>query len=380
MRSITRRQFLSTGIAATLTARSTFAQQSSHLLLVGTQTAGTSKGIYAYSFQNGELTGQSLAAEAESPTFLALSPNGRILIAANEVSTYEGKSSGAVSTFTLDHATNRLAKINETASLGPGPCHVAFDRTGRCAFVANYGGGSAASFSVAPSGQLSPAVSFFQYTGSGSDPARQKGPHAHRVTVSPDNRFLMVNDLGLDVIHIYRLDAATAKLTPSEPAVWRANPGAGPRALQFHPNGRFAYCVTEMASAVVVLKWDARPGVLETVQEVVMRPSDFQGTTAGDDIVIDREGRFAYAADRFDDIIATFSISTADGKLTLVNRTSCGGKVPRHLTLDPSGRWLLVANQASDNIAVLARDPKTGLLSESGKSVPLSKPQCLVFA
>jgi 6-phosphogluconolactonase len=135
-----------------------------------------------------------------------------------------------------------------------------------------------------------------------------------------------------------------------------------------------------MASAVLVLKWDARPGVLETVQEVVMRPPDFQGTTAGDDIVIDREARFAYAADRFDDIIATFSISSADGKLTLVKRTPCGGKVPRHLTLDPSGRWLLVANQASDNIAVLARDPKTGLLSESGKSVPLSKPQCLVFA
>jgi 6-phosphogluconolactonase len=380
MRQVTRRQFLSTSIAAALTARSTFAQQSPHLLLVGTQTMGTSKGIYAYSFQNGELTAQSLAAEADSPTFLALSPNGRILIAANEVSTYEGKSSGAVSTFTLDHATNRLAKINKTASLGPGPCHVAFDRTGRCAFVANYGGGSAASFSVGPDGRLSSAVSFFQYSGEGPDKARQKGPHAHRVTVSPDNRFLLVNDLGLDVIHIYRLDAATAKLTPSEPAVWRANPGAGPRALQFHPNGRFAYCVTEMASAVVVLKWDARPGVLETVQEVVMRPPDFQGTTAGDDIVIDRDGRFAYAADRFDDIIATFSISSADGKLTLVNRTSCGGKVPRHLTLDPSGRWLLVANQASDNIAVLARDPKTGLLTESGKSVPLSKPQCLVFA
>ena len=379
MHPFTRRQFLFTGAGAMLTARSTFAQQSLHLLLVGTQTIGTSKGIYAYSFQNGELTGQSLAAEADSPTFLALSPSLRFLIAANEISSYEGKSSGAVSTFALDRATNRLTKINETASLGSGPCHVAFDHIGRCAFVANYGGGSAASFSVTSSGQISPAVSFFQYTGSGSDPARQKGPHAHRVTVSPDNRFLLVNDLGLDVIHIYRLDAATAKLTPNEPAVWKANPGAGPRALQFHPNGRIAYCVTEMASSVAVLRWDARPGVLETVQEVAIRPPDFSGTTAGDDIVIDREGRFAYAADRFDDIVATFSISPSDGKLTLLNRTSCGGKVPRHLALDPSGRWLLVANQASDNIAVLARDPKTGQLT-AGQSFSLSKPQCFVFA
>jgi 6-phosphogluconolactonase len=379
MRQVTRRQFLSSSIAATLTARSTFAQQSSHLLLVGTQTTGASKGIYAYSFQNQELTGQSLAAEADSPTFLARSPNGRILIAANEVSTYEGKSSGAVSTFTLDHATNRVTKINETASRGPGPCHVAFDHTGRCAFVANYGGGSAASFSVTPGGHLSPAVSFFQYTGSGPDPARQKSPHAHRVTVSPDNRFLLVNDLGLDAIHIYRLDAGTAKLTLNDPPAWRSAAGAGPRALQFHPNGKFAYCVTEMTSTVVVLRWNAQPGVLETVQEVAMRPPDFQGVTAGDDIVIDREGRFAYAADRFDDIIVTFAISPDSGTLTLLNRTSCGGKVPRHLTLDPSGRWLLVANQASDNISVLARDPRTGQLT-AGKSVPLSKPQCLVFA
>ena len=379
MHPITRRQFLFTSVGTMLTARSTFAQQSSDLLLVGTQTTGTSKGIYAYSFQNGELTGQSLAAETDSPTFLALSPNGRILIAANEISTYEGKSSGAVSTFTLDHATNRLTKINETASLGSGPCHVAFDHTGRSAFVANYGGGSAASFSVDPSGHLSPAVAFFQYTGSGSDPARQKGPHAHRVTVSPDNRFLLVNDLGLDVIHIYKLDAVTAKLTENEPAVWKSSPGAGPRALRFHPNGKFAYCVTEMSSAVVVLKWDATHGTLETVQEMVIRPPDFQGTTAGDDIVIDREGRFAYAADRFDDIVATFSISPNDGKLTLLNRISCGGKVPRHLALDPSSRWLLVANQASDNIAVLARDSKTGQLT-AGQSFPLSKPQCLVFA
>jgi 6-phosphogluconolactonase len=272
-----------------------------------------------------------------------------------------------------------LIKVNEVASMGGGTCHVAFDPTGRSAFAANYGGGSAASFSVGEDGRLSAAVSFFQYTGGGPDPARQKGPHAHRVTVSPDNRFLLVNDLGLDAIHIYRLDAGTAKLTPNDPAGWRSAPGAGPRALQFHPNGRFAYCVTEMTSSVVVLRWDARPGVLETVQEVVMRPPEFQGTTAGDDIVIDREARFAYATDRFDDIIATFAISPETGRLTLLNRTSCGGKVPRHLTLDPSGRWLLVANQASDNIAVLARDTRSGQLA-AGKSFSLSKPQCLVFA
>jgi 6-phosphogluconolactonase len=384
LKRISRRGFIFGSAALSMVGRQGFAlaeKAGGPLLLVGTQTAATSKGIYAYSFEaaTGELKSLGLAAEADSPTFLALAPNGRTVVVANELDTYEGKKSGAVSTYALDRTNARLSKISEVASQGGGPCHVAFDRTGRLAFAANYGGGSAASFSVAADGQLSPAISFFQYTGQGPDKTRQKGPHAHRVTVSPDNRFLLVNDLGLDVIHIYRLDAATAKLTENEPAVWKSSPGSGPRALQFHPNGKFAYCITEMTSSVVVLRWDARPGVLETVQEVVMRPPDFQGTTAGSDIVIDREAKFAYVADRFDDIIVTFAISPNDGKLTLLNRTSCGGKVPRHLTLDPSGRWLLVANQASDNIAVLARNTRTGQLT-AGKSLPLSKPQCLVFA
>jgi 6-phosphogluconolactonase len=385
LRQINRRGFIFRSAAFSVVGRRGFALAQGvgggRLLLVGTQTSGTSKGVYSYSFDpaTGELGAPGLAAEADNPTFLALAPNGRTVLVANELDTYEGKSSGAVSSYTLDRASARLTKVNEVASRGGGTCHVAFDHTGRAAFAANYGGGSAASFTVGKDGRLSSAVSFLQYTGHGPDASRQKGPHAHRVTVSPDNRFLLVNDLGLDAIHIYRLDSATAQLTQNESPVWRSNPGAGPRALQFHPNGKFAYCVTEMASSVVVLRWDAQPGVFETVQEVVMRPPEFKGVTAGDDIVIDREARFAYATDRFDDIVATFAISPESGRLTLLNRTSCGGKVPRHLTLDPSGRWLLVANQASDNIAVLARDARTGQLA-AGKSFPLSKPQCLVFA
>ena len=385
LKRINRREFIFGSVTLSAVGRRGFSLAEGvgrgRLLLVGTQTAATSKGIYAYSFEaaTGELKSLGLAAEADNPTFLALAPNGRTVIVANELDTFEGKSSGAVSSYRLDRASARLTKINEVASLGGGTCHVAVDHTGRSAFAANYGGGSAASFSVGADGGLSPAVSFFQYSGQGPDQARQKEPHAHRVTVSPDNRFLLVNDLGLDEIHIYRVDGATAKLTANDPPTWKSAPGAGPRALQFHPNGKFAYCVTEMTSSVVVLRWDAKAGVLEKVQELGMRPPDFLGTTGGADIVIDREARFAYAADRFDDIIATFSLSPTDGTLTLLNRVSCGGKVPRHLALDPSGQWLLVANQVSDNIAVLNRDIKTGLLG-TGKSFRLSKPQCLVFA
>jgi 6-phosphogluconolactonase len=199
------------------------------------------------------------------------------------------------------------------------------------------------------------------------------------VTVSPDNRFVMVNDLGLDVIHIYRLDANTAKLTPNEPATWKAAPGAGPRALQFHPNGRWAYCVTEMKSTVNVLRWNAQTGALGTIQEVPLLPEGYTGETGAADIVFDKAGRFAYVANRLNDFLATFTVSPTDGKLTLLERTSCGGKTPRHLALDKTGRWLLVANQKTDNLAVFARDERTGRLAKDGKNFPLSRPQCLVF-
>jgi 6-phosphogluconolactonase len=386
VQQISRRGFIYGSTALSVTARPWFAQAQRHsgndLLLVGTQTAGTSKGIYAYTFDPaaGDLKQIGLAAEANNPTFLALSPRGDMVFVANELDHYEGKGGGAVSSYALNKKDARLVKIDEVASLGGGTCHVAVDPTGQSVFAANYGGGSAASFSVSNDGHLSPAVSFEQYTGHGPNPDRQQAPHAHRVTVSPNNRFLLVNDLGLDEIHIYHLDAATAKLTPNDPPAWKSAPGSGPRALRFHPRGKWAYCVTEMASTVEVLRWDDHRGTLETIQQVSLKPEGYQGITAGCDIVFDHRARFAYVADRFDDIIVTFAVSPTDGKLTLLHRISCGGKVPRHLALDPTGRWLLVANQASDNISVLARDPSSGLLTDSSKSFPLSKPQCLVFA
>ncbi len=384
MQKLSRRTFVQKASTVSFAAHPLFAAagnlSSDQLLLVGTQTAATSKGIYAYNFNiaTGDLKQIGLATEADNPTFLALAPDGKILYAANELDQFEGKKSGAVSSFTLDRRTAKLSKINQVASLGDGTCHVSVDHTGRCVFAANYGGGSAASF-FAKDGHLSEAVSFLQYEGHG--PAEQQsGPRAHRVTPSPDNRFLLVNDLGLDKIHIYRLDATTAKLTPNNPSEWKGTPGSGPRALRFHPNGKWAYCVNELKSTVNVLRWDKNHGSLETIQEISLLPEGHQGPSAASEIVLDRHARFAYVANRLDDFLVTFAVSANDGKLTLLNRSSCGGKTPRHMALDPSESWLLVANQVSDNIAVIARDKHTGRLAEQTKSFPLSKPQCLVFA
>ncbi len=355
------------------------------MLYIGTQTVApsTSKGIYACEFDSatGKINHLHLAAEAGNPTFLALSPEKRFLFAAHETDEFHGTKSGSVSGYRSHREVAELSPLNEVSAKGAGTCHVTVDNTGRCLFAANYNGGSAASFLISPDGQLSEAVSEFHYTGHGLNPDRQEQAHAHRVTVSPDNRFLLVNDLGLDCIHIYRLDAKTAKLTPNDPPQWKSTPGSGPRALRFHPSGKRAYCITELSSSVIVLDWDAAKGTLHPIQTLSLLPEgEAQGTSTGCEIVFNRAGDFAYAANRGHDFLASLKVSPATGKVELMERTSCGGKTPRHIALDPTDGWLLSANQGDDTVAVFRRDPKTGRLAKEGLTFPLSHPQCLLFA
>lgn len=384
---ISRRRFVQGSCALSLSVHpwQAFAKglgKHERLLLVGTGTGGksTSKGIYAYSFDTatGDLKQIGLAVEANSPTFFVLSPDKKFVYSVNESAHVQGQRGGMVSSFTFDEPNDKLTFINSSSSVGGGPTHIAVDHTGHCVFAANYGGGSAVSFAVDGQGHLSEAVSFEQYT---PDPSRnERHSHAHRVTVSPDNRFLLVNDLGLDQIHIYRLDASTAKLTLNDPPRWRSGVGYGPRALVFHPNGKIAYCVNELKPRVCVLSWDAQKGELKTIQDISLEPDNYTGLSAPADIVFDKKMRFAYVASRLDDFMATFTVSPTDGTLTPVNHTPCGGKRPRHLAMDPSDGWLLLANQDTNNIAVFARDKKTGHLAETFKSFPIDSPQCLVFA
>ena len=379
MRAMSRRGFVR-GSAAVVVAQSVgsrvaAAAMRGEFLLVGT---GTKEGIYACALDpaTGELTQKGVAAAALSPSFLAFSPDKKMVFAVEEISRFHGTPSGALLSFTFNAGTGELHRVSEVSSHGTGPCHVAVDKTGHCVFVANYSGGSAASYTVDGSGVLSEAVSSFQYEGKGPS-ARQEASHAHRATVSPGNGFVMINDLGLDVIHIYRLNAKTAELTANDPPAWKATPGSGPRALRFHPNGKWAYCVCELSSTVVLLRWDERKGTLETVQEISLSPD--KPTTGAAEIVLDRKGQFAYASNRHDDFMATFTIAADTGKLTFLARSSAGGKTPRHIALDPTEKWLVATDQDSNNLAVFARDAKTGRLAETGKSFPLQSPQCALF-
>jgi 6-phosphogluconolactonase len=383
MEHSSRRAFLTKLSALALAARTrSWAAEPTGLIFVGTYTndkGSTSRGIYAFRWDadEGSLAPLGLAAPTVNPSFLAFSPNHRHLYAVNEVDAYHGEKSGSVTSFSVEKGS--LKAINTVSSRGGGPCKITVDLTGKAAFVANYDGGSAASYRILPNGALSKAVSSFQYSGHGADPERQAAPHTHCTTVSPDNRYVLVNDLGLDRISVYHLDPPTAILTANDPPYYEALPGSGPRSFVFHPGGKWAYSLNEIANTVDALAWDAERGVLTRLQNISTLPEGFSGSNTTATVAVDSVGRFLYASNRGNNTIAVFSIDDRDGKLKPVQHVDCGGKTPRHFALDPGNQWLLVANEDTSNIVVFARNTRSGMLTPTGKEYPVSHPVCIVF-
>jgi 6-phosphogluconolactonase len=235
-----------------------------YFMYVGTYTleGSTSKGIYVYRYdaKTGKTTSLGLAAETTNPSFLAVHPNHRFLYAVNEIGNYQGKKSGGVSAFAVDRATGKLKLLNEVASGGADPCYITVDKTGKYVLVANYTGGSVAAFPIGEDGSLGEASAFVQHSGHGTNPERQEGPHAHSIDLSPDNRFAIVDDLGLDQTLVYKFDAAKGSLSLNDPPFATADPGAGPRHFAFDPKGKFAYRINEMGSTISVFEYEATGG------------------------------------------------------------------------------------------------------------------------
>lgn len=354
-------------------------------ILLGSDTTA---GILAFDWESGTgaLKAEGVAGVVAQSTWIALSPDRRFLYVACELDEFQGKPTGAVASFKVDGG--KLTLISQVPSMGKGTCHLTTDQTGRVVICANYAGGSAASFLV-KDGKLGAPAWSEQYkgyaAGSAPVPDRQEMAHAHFASVSPDNRFVYINDLGSDKIHIYWLDTATGKLAPA--GAFAAKPGAGPRTLHFHSNGKFAYCMNELNSTVTVLEWKAENGALNAIQTVELLPEGTATkhgsvTNTGCDTVLTRDGQFAYFANRGDDFLIGFHVDAATGKLTAFSgnpRTSCGGTTPRNFALDPTERWMLVANQQSSNLSVFKRDTATGVLANEGKNIPAATPMCIVF-
>jgi 6-phosphogluconolactonase len=351
------------------------------LLYVGTYTTGASEGIYLYrlDLSSGELSHVSTTKGVVSPSFLTIAPGRRYLYAVNEVDNFAGKKSGAVSAFAIDQRSGDLALLNQQSSLGADPCYVHVDAAGKFVLIANYTGGNVAVFPVQPDGSLGEATDMKQAQGSSINRERQTSPHAHSILLDSANRFAYSCDLGTDRIMIFRFDARKGKLLPGEPPWVQAKPGAGPRHLTFHPNGKYLFVLNELHSMVTVFKRDILKGNLNELQTLSTLPKAFTGTNTGADLHVSPDGKFLYCSNRGHDSIACFKINPPTGQLTFVAHESAGGRTPRNFAIDPTGAFLLVANQNSDNIVTLRRDRETGRLSAVGHSAEVPSPVCVKF-
>ena len=376
MRTLTRRDVLRTVSAAAVTAVAApggFAVTPRQRVFIGSNTP---EGILAFDWDpaTAELKKVEVAARLANVDWIVYSRDRKHIYAASEVDSFNGKPTGEVASYSV--ANGKLTQISGQNSAAKGTCYVGLDHTGRVLLSADYGGGAAASFKITD-GKLSAAVWTEHYKGSGPVSDRQEAAHAHFASFSPDNRFAYINDLGSDCIHIYKLNAGTAELAGA--GKWEAKPGSGPRTLHFHPNGTTAYCMNELASAVDVLEWNKSDGSLKTVTRFELNPDRSKPTSTGCDTVITRDGRFVYFANRGDDFIYACSADPKTGALTGIGKTPSGGKTPRNFVLDPTERWMLVANQNSSTIAVFARNPQTGELAAEAKTYDCPSPMCILF-
>lgn len=349
----------------------------------GTYTGGKSQGIYLSTLDlaSGQLSAPRLVAKTPSPSFLAFDPTGRHLYAVNELDRFnEEKNAGGVSAFSIASETGDLTALNQQSSRGAHPCHLAVDASGKWVLVANYSGGNLAVLPILANGSLGPAAQVVQHEGWGVNAQRQNGPHVHSVNLDASNRVAVVADLGIDKLMIYAFDAATGKLTPAEEPAVRAASGAGPRHFAFHPNGKQAFVINEMASTLTSLRYDPKKVVFQEATTVSTLPDGkpVPGSTTAE-VRVHPSGKFVYGSNRGHDSIAIFKLERR-GKLVPVGFEPTQGKTPRNFNIDPTGRWLLAANQDSDSVVVFAIDPKTGALKATGQKIEVGKPVCVRFA
>jgi 6-phosphogluconolactonase len=350
-------------------------------VFIGTYTGGESRGIYRLEIDaatGGLVSGPTLAAASENPSFLALHPSGKVLYAVNEVADFRGATTGAVSAFAVDPIAGSLALLDQQPSEGADPCHVTVDGAGRHLLVANYTAGTVAVLPLAADGRIEPASAVRRYAGSGPNASRQEGPHAHQVLLDATQRYALCADLGSDRIRVERYDEAAGRLTPNEPGEVALDPGSGPRHLAWHPSAPLLYAINELRSTVTALRWDTARGTLTPFQTISSLPEAFAGENTAAEIAVSSDGRFVYASNRGADSLAVFAAGPS-GALSPVASVSTGGRTPRSFAIDPTGRWLVAANQGSNAVVVFRIDPETGLPRAAGTPIPVPEPTSILF-
>jgi 6-phosphogluconolactonase len=345
-----------------------------------------SKSIYIYEFDpvTGALKPLNILVDVVNPSYLTISSDKRHLFAVNELLEFDGAPGGGVSSFTVTSELTEASFINSQPTHGGYPCYLTLDPTGHWLLVANYGAnqqingamGCLSVFPVAQDGRLGEATTVIQHPGPGTaaHPVRQTVPHSHSVIFDPQQKYVLAADLGLDQILIFKFDAATGQLTPNDVAAIDMETGAGPRHLEFHPNGHYLYVTYELKSAVGVYAYDAEHGTLRHLQTISMIPADFVAVNINAELHISRSGLFLYASNRGHDSIAVFAIDPATGLLSLIEIVPSGGQHPRNFAFDLTGNYLLVANRDDNNLIVFQVDQTTGRLTRTAETVSIPCP------
>ena len=344
-------------------------------MLIGTYTSGKSEGIYVYDFNT--LTGETSyksKIKASNPSYLTVSPNQQYIYAAFELNGKTG--GGKIGAYHFDKKTAELNFINEQSSNGDDPCFVTTDNSGKWVSAANYSGGSLAIFKVAKNGGLDSASTVIQHSGSSTNKDRQEKAHVHSTFFTKDSRFLLVPDLGMDKVMLYSFNQQTGKLHTAAQPFAKTVDGSGPRHVAFSPNNKFVYLIQELTGKVVTYQYSN--GKMKSVQEISAAEPGFTGFMGSADIHVSADGKFLYCSNRGDaNTITIFKINPVNGKLAVVGFQSTQGKGPRNFSLDPSGNFLLVANQNSDDIIIFKRNKTTGLLTDINKKIDVGNPVCI---
>jgi 6-phosphogluconolactonase len=349
------------------------------VVFVSAFAPGEDGAIHAYGFdsKSGKLTLLKRTTDVENPFFMALSDDGKFLYSIHALK-FGGDENEEVAAYKLDGRSGKLSLLNRQTSHGLASCYVDVDATGKTVVVSNYSSGDVASYPVRENGELGESVSYFKHVGASVDPKRQKGPNAHSIVISPDNKFAFSADLGIDKIMIYQLEAATARLTPNDPASADLPPGSGPRHLTFHPNGKFLYAINEMGNTVSVFAYDSTKGTLTDLQITSTIPDSFEGVTHTADLKITPDGKFLYGTNRGHDTIASYQIGD-EGKLTLLKIVPSLGKGPQNLAITPDGGHLICANMPGNNVVVFKIDSESGDLTSVGEPIEIPKPVCIMI-
>jgi len=347
--------------------------QKNYYLLVGTYTRGKSTGIHVYDFNRNNGSVKLIdSVQTPNPSYLAVAPNQNFVYAVSE--TVRGNHSGMVRAFSFDKKAGRLTYINEQSSRGDNPCYVSIDKTGKWIAVANYSSGTLAVLPIKNNGSLEEPVDSFQHHGHGINAQRQEAPHVHSTVFSPDNKYLFVQDLGIDKIITYSFNDKTGAIAPKDSI--KLKNGSGPRHFVFHPNGKWAYLVQEIAGTVTAFNY--QKGQLKAIQTISTLPPNFNQYFTSADIHISNDAKFLYASTRdSSNTIAIYNIDSKTGKLSIIGYQSTLGKTPRNFNFDPSGNYLLVANQNSDSVIIFKVNHQTGMLIDTGNRIDIGNPVCI---